>query len=483
MTPPTPAIPVGARVITVKPDAGQMHLLRKLMNPSTREVYVIAGRRRGKTFTLAVAVAKFALEHPTSPAPQWANSKAPPTKIACVGPDYERGRRIWDELVYLFADAVDRKDQNKLEITFRGGAQVKVYSGENLDSMRGEGFDAVVLDEAVFLNEMLVDAVVMPTLLDRHGRFWAISTTKFGRKNWFNQRFLEAQEAHEKGEPINGVDFWLSPSHENPRIDPADLEREKSRRDPQTVSEEYDCQILDSSSNWLDPSKLKIVAKADIPTNTFNVILVDSAWGKPDSSLIDKRKRRRKDATVIAVVGQDNMGNAYLLDGLWSQSIGPDEAFQHIDSFARKYGVQRLGKEIIADDAFFTSWQHYCRLTAGVPKVATVEFRRGKNWKVEAIRYWAGTLLLKGKMFVEKSCPLWPMLVQECELYNEADSSSDRCNDDVLTVCADILQPMIYQGMREVQSRKTLTNDVFRLANADKPVHLRAPSPYKYCIG
>src|SRR6185369_7775633 len=114
-------------------------------------------------------------------------------------------------------------------------------------------------------------------------------------------------------------------------------------------------------SNWLDHTKLIPVSVKDIPGNTFNVILIDSAWGKPRSGLIDKQTRRRKDATVIAVIGQDNQGNVYCLDGVWAQEMTPEQAFEIMDGFVKKYNVKRIGKEIIADDPFFSNWNSYCK--------------------------------------------------------------------------------------------------------------------------
>lgn len=476
------SIPPNAIVVKVNPDAGQRELLAKLENPANREVYVVASRRRGKTFLLALASVKFGVEHPKSPAPMWADSDTkPPTKIACVGPDFNRGERLFDEILKWFTPVIERKDRNKLELTLRGGAQIKVYSGENLDSMRGEGFDVVVLDEAAFIGEGLIDSIVMPTLLDTNGRLWAISTAKFGRANWFISAYLNAVEAEDKGTPLPGVATWKSTIFDNPRLTPEAIAREKANRDPLTWAEEYCCEVLDSSSNWLDPSKLKTVDEKDIPGNCFTVIIVDSAWGKPDASLVDKRKRRRKDATVIAVVSQDSSGNAYLRDGVWSQTMGPDEAFEIIDSLARKYKAVRLCKEVVADDPFFTMWAHYCKMHAGVPALPQVHFKRTKNWKTEGIRYWAGNLLYAGKMFVEKSCPLWAHLRNEMELYSEADSRSDRCNDDCLSVCADILDMQIWQGRKEAAVIRAKTKDLYNLAMADKPIVVHRPRS-KYCL-
>jgi hypothetical protein len=344
---------------------------------------------------------------------------------------------------------------------------IKCWSGDNLDSIRGRGYDIVIPDEAAFLNESLMENAVMPTLLDRHGRLWSPSTPKFGRKNWWCARWLSAHEAQQKGEPIPGViAFHLGTTFDNHRLDPEDVKREVARRDPLTVREEYMGEILDNASNWLDHTKLMPISAKDIPGNTYNVILIDSAWGRPRSSQIDKGTRRRKDSTVIGVFGQDINGNAYCLDGVWAQEMTPEQCFEIMEGYVKKYNIKRIGKELVADDPFFTNWIAYCRQHTGIPTVAQVPFNRRKDWKIDGIRYWAGELLFKKRMFMANDCVLWPHAIEEMGDYNEADMISDRCHDDVLTVFSDLLQPGIWQGARGSTPVKTPEFDPFFLEDS-----------------
>lgn len=475
-------LPENARVIRLRPHPKQRQLLRILENPANREVWIIGGRRFGKTWTMAVAIMQFCLANPLSPAPMFDGSpKRPPTKVCIVGPDYARASRIWEEILFQFPEAIKHKDKNSMTITVQGGAIIKVYSGENIESMRGEGFDLLVPDEAAFLNEVQFDQVCMPTILDRHGRLWAPSTPKFGKKNWFCRRFAEVRfrdentgqrdEYGEIIEPVSGAAWFHATSFDNPMIDPKDLQREIERRDPLTVQEEYYGVILDAASRWLDHTKLVPIDRKMIPPNVTRCILIDSAWGKPRAGQVDKQTRRRKDATVIAVVDQDIEGNAYIEDGVWSQQMQPEEAYAIMEGFLKKYpNITRIGKEIVADDPFFTNWLAYCKRTVGVPIVGQVPFNRGQNWKIDGIRYWAGELLNTGKMFIAKDCAIWPHLIDEIDNYSEEDSARDLCQDDCLTIMADILQPGIWLGHRAVARREIKGFDPFYLPEAWKHV-------------
>jgi hypothetical protein len=456
--------------IALKPDEGQKALLRLLHNPLNREIYIIGSRRRGKSWTVAAAVVRFGIENPTSPADK-GELRPRRTEIAIIAPDYERTKPVYEEIKLWFKEAIYKKDDNNMEIILRGpsgpGALIKCWSGENLDSIRGRGYDLVVCDEAAFLNESLMESAVMPTLLDRKGRLWSPSTPKFGETNWWCARWIKANEAQERGTPVPGVvAFHLGTTFDNPRLDPEDVKREIARRDPQTVQEEYYGKILKTSTQWLDHTKLVPINQIDIPGNTYDVILIDSAWGKPRAGQIDKATQRRKNATVIAVIGQDTNGNAYIKDGVWSKELEPHQAHELIEGFLKKYNIKRMGKEIVADDPFFLNWNQYAKEHVGVPHVVQVPFHRGANWKIDGIRYWAGELLFSRRMFIAKDCVLWPHLINEMGLYSEAAAIKDECADDCLTVCSDILQPGIWQGMKGKQAVIASEFDPFFMKDA-----------------
>lgn len=454
-------LPKGAIAVELAPHAAQWRLMELFNNPANKETYARCGRRFGKSFAAAVCAVKFLLENPKSPHYVSLGTPNPPASAVClVGPDFQRAKRVWDEMLHLFEPVIKHKKETDLSIIFRGGGTVNVFSGENIASIRGAGYDIVILDEAVGLSEAAISADVMPTLADRAGRLWAISSPKFGKRNWFNRRCLEAESG-----AIDGVVGFHASTFDNPNIDPGWLKREIGRRDSQTVKEEFYAEILDTSSNWLDPSLIGLLDADQIPGNTLNAIIIDSAWAKPE--IIEKESRRRKDATVIAVLGQDMLGNVYCLDGTWDKELQPESAFEIIDGYLRQYNALWLLKERVADDPFASMWLSF-KNRHGSPNVGLVLPSRKAGWKAQQIRYWAGQLLERGKFFMANGNPLYPHLVEECEKYSETDSKRDRCADDVLTAMSDILNPGVWRGQWEhlAVDRAIEPVDVFRLKTA-----------------
>lgn len=444
----------------------QLDLINLFGDPANEEVWACCGRRYGKTISVAVAVIQFGSQNPTSPADAGEHNPRP-TAIAIIGPDFQRAKRVYDEIVLKFKPWIQKQRDTDLKLTMVGGWTIDVWSGENIASIRGAGYDLVILDEAVGLSEVATNSDVIPTLADRNGRLWVISSPKFGKKNWFNRRYVQVRDAALKGTPFPNVKWFHATTFDNPKINEVKfLARLRNRGvDELTIREEYYAEILDQSSSWLDPSRINPIDAKFVPKNCFVVVIVDSAWAKPE--LIDRETRRRKDATVISVLGQDALGQVYCMDGMWDQHLTPTTAFELIAGYVKQYNVARIVKEKVADDPFASEWLAFARREK-VRHVAVQTPSRGAGWKQQGIRYWAGNVLDRNKFFMVEGCPLYPHLVDEMEKYNEADSKNDKCPDDVLTTMQDILLAGVWQGNKEIQARDPkLGKNLYHLEDCD----------------
>lgn len=116
-------------------------------------------------------------------------------RAAWIAPTYKNTRPMWRFALTTVAPAVQagRMQINRSEriITTTGGGELALYSGDNIDSIRGEAFNLVVLDEAAKLPEGAWTDAIMPTLADFDGDALLISTPR-GR-NWFYHEYLNAQ--------------------------------------------------------------------------------------------------------------------------------------------------------------------------------------------------------------------------------------------------------------------------------------------------
>ena len=143
-------------------------------------VTVAMGRRWGKT-TMAGALA--------------ISSACKGGIVAWVAPTYSNSRPLW-RFVERVITSEPRAQARRAERTvdFYNGGRLTVYSADNDISLRGETFDLVIVDEAARIREETFTDVLLPTLADRDGRMFIVSTPK-GR-NWFWQQFIAGIEAN-----------------------------------------------------------------------------------------------------------------------------------------------------------------------------------------------------------------------------------------------------------------------------------------------
>ena len=176
--------------------------------------------------------------------------------------------------------------------------------------------------------------------------------------------------------------------------------------------------------------------------------------------MVDKTTRRRKDANVIAVISQDALGNVYLRrDGLYEKFLEPDQAFDFAAVMIRQYDIKKFSVErevnvsTTTKDLFGRLWDAY-REKHNVTNVGMVRPHRRSHWKAPAIRMWSA-LLSRRKFFIEEGSVLDVPLRKEMMEYSEAAAAADRCHDDVLVACSDIMLPGIFQGRLENDTMRT----------------------------
>jgi phage FluMu gp28-like protein len=104
-----------------------------------------------------------------------------------------------------------RPAEVKRLVEFPNGGTVQVRSADEPDSLRGEGLDFIVMDEAAYIKEAAWLEALRPALTDRQGRALFISTPN-GR-NWFYRLWV-------RGNSNDDPAFcsWQKPTQDNPFI-------------------------------------------------------------------------------------------------------------------------------------------------------------------------------------------------------------------------------------------------------------------------
>ena len=160
----------------------------------TRFVVVVAHRRFGKTTV--------ALNHLVQVA---AFCRQPNARCGYIAPLRTQAKSIaWKELK-RWTDCIPGRVVNESELYVEfpqgigGTASVRLFGADNPDSLRGQYFDYVVMDEVAQMRPETWEEVVRPTLSDRHGGALFIGTPH--GINIFQDIFDKATENEKNGDP------------------------------------------------------------------------------------------------------------------------------------------------------------------------------------------------------------------------------------------------------------------------------------------
>lgn len=126
-----------------------------------RFVVVVAHRRMGKTVAALNQLIHSALQ---------CDKEAP--RFAYIAPTYGQAKRVaWDYLVKFTEPLNPTANISELKVDFYG-RRIQLYGSDNPDSLRGQYFDGVILDEIGDQNPKIWNEIVRPALADRLG--WAL---------------------------------------------------------------------------------------------------------------------------------------------------------------------------------------------------------------------------------------------------------------------------------------------------------------------
>lgn len=219
-------------------------------------------------------------------------------KVAWVVPTYKNGRPLWrwatataGPLRKAGLVAVSKTDR---VIEFPTGGFLGIYSADTPDSVRGESFHLVIVDEAARIAEEVWTDAIQPTLADTGGDAILISTPK-GR-NWFWQEWIRGQSTD--GSRIRS---WQAPSADNPSPQIRQAAALAHERVPErTYRQEWLAEFVEDGGGVFRTVTACATAQPQagpIPGHEY-VMGVD--WGKMN------------DSTVLSVIDLTTMRQAYV---------------------------------------------------------------------------------------------------------------------------------------------------------------------------
>lgn len=159
----------------------------------------------------------------------------PPARFGYIAPTRDQAKDISWGYLRRFVEPIPGVTVNQAELSMvlPGGAQIRLYSGDSYDRMRGLYFDGVVIDEPADIDAEAWSAVIRPCLSDYLGWASFIGTPK--GKNAFYKRWCEAT-----GNPDEWFSLMLKAS-ETGIIAPKELASLRAGTTPDLYAQEYEC--------------------------------------------------------------------------------------------------------------------------------------------------------------------------------------------------------------------------------------------------
>ena len=186
-----------------------------------RFAVVVAHRRFGKTVA--------ALNHLIRDAVL--NQKEAP-RYAYIAPTYGQAKRVaWDYLVKYTEPLGGTNNISELRVDF-WGRRIQLYGSDNPDSLRGQYFDGVCLDEIGDQNPKIWTDIVRPALADRKGYCLFIGTPKG------HNHFKELRDRAEKESDWGLLEFKAS---ETGVVDAVELLQAKNEMGQDKYLQEFEC--------------------------------------------------------------------------------------------------------------------------------------------------------------------------------------------------------------------------------------------------
>lgn len=210
-------------------------------------------------------------------------------RFAYIGPTYTQAKStIWDYAKFYARPIPDLKvNESELRIDYPNQGQVRIYGGDNPDSLRGLYFDGVVVDEYGLHQAELFTTVLRPALADRGG--WALF---LGTPNGKNQFYDLIYGTKTWPGAIQDSEWFYGcyKASETGIIAPEELANARKVMTQDEYDQEYECSFEASVKGAIYAAELDAARHAGhIATVPYDPVLpVDTDWdlGVGDSTAI-----------------------------------------------------------------------------------------------------------------------------------------------------------------------------------------------------
>ncbi len=186
---------------------------------------------------------------------------------AWIAPTYYIAERGETAVKLIGGDTVQFRGQNPVRAMIKGigvEAEIRFLSADNPDTILGDGFDGVIVDEAARIERSVWEMNIRPALADKQG--WAVLISTPRARNWFfdfHTRGRDPRETLYRSYSFTSLD--------NPYF-PREEWEEAKRTTPQDIfRQEYEAQFLEDSAGVF--RNLEACLLPEIPKPTGDVAI------------------------------------------------------------------------------------------------------------------------------------------------------------------------------------------------------------------
>jgi len=281
-------------------------------------------------------------------------------------PTYKMLLEVWREASRLLGDMAVKVNASERRIELVTGGVFEFWSLTDADVARGREYGRIIVDEAAMVKGLLAswNAVLRPTLADRQGDAWFLSTPK---------GMTDYHELFKRGQSVKHGDWasWQMPTWTNPTIPQGEIEAMKRDMPPRVYQQEVEGKfIADAEGALWRQDTIERYRVDEAPTLTRIIVGVDPAGGGPDE-------------VGIVTVGKGADGHFYVLDDgsmrgsphAWAQRVVGSYHKHEADMIVaeKNYGGDMVQSTIQGADAR--------------APVRLVTASRGKQLRAEPISY------------------------------------------------------------------------------------------------
>jgi len=364
---------------------------------NNRFVVVVAHRRFGKTVSAINALLKSAIL-----------LDKPNARFAYIAPTYSQAKRVaWDYLLEYTRPLNAVANISELRIDFLGDKRISLYGSENGDSLRGQYFDGVVLDEVGDQDPKIWNEIIRPALADRKGYCLFIGTPKG------NNHFREFKERAMVTEGWNFLEFKAS---DTGILDPQELASAKNEMGEDKYKQEFECSFDAPVEGAYYGSLLHEADNENrvtkIPKDELAKIVCSWDLGVSDSTCIWVAQIVGKEIQLIDCTENHGVGLDYYVS--WLRDNGYDKGQQILphDVRVREMTTGRSRLEVLMEAGLDVTVAPSLSIADGIQAVRRMlprcwfDMERTKNGLV-ALRNYRREFNEKQNVFYDKPVHDW----------------------------------------------------------------------------